>query len=362
LLMDDAMTLIEKYLAKEVFKYFSILLLMVVSIYLMVDFFEKIDNFMEAGLPLPKILSFFQLKIPLIVTQITPVGILLAVIIVFGLMNKNNELIALQSSGVSIYFLLRPVIFIGLTLSILIFLLSELIVPMTVSKANRIWNVEVKKRSAVISRGKNIWIKDKGAIYNITYFNPAKQTISGIAFNYFDDDFKLTRRIDAKKGVFKKGRWIFYEIMEQKLSKESNNYQFSFFKEREESFHFLPEEIKRVVKKSEEMNFLELLEYIKNIESEGYDASIYKVDLYAKLAFPFICLIMCLVGPIIASRREVKEGLSASIFYGICIAFFYWIFYSFCLSLGYGETLPPFLAAWTANIIFFSLAVFALLK
>ncbi|UCD91076.1 MAG: LPS export ABC transporter permease LptG [Desulfobacterales bacterium] len=360
--MGDMMTLIDKYLAKEVFKYFNMLLLMVVSIYLLVDFFEKIDNFMEAGLPISKILSFFQLKIPLIVTQITPIGILLAVIIVFGLMNKNNELIALQSSGVSIYFLLRPVIFIGLTLSILVFLLSDLIVPITVSKANKIWNVEVKKRSAVISKGKNIWIKDKGAIYNITYFNPAKRTISGIAFNYFDDDFRLTRRIDARRGIFKNGRWIFYGVMEQKLNKESNNYQFSFFKKREESFHFLPEEIKRVVKKSEEMNFLELFEYIRNIESEGYDASTYKVDLYAKLAFPFICLIMCLVGPFIAGRREVKEGLSVSIFYGICIAFFYWVFYSFCLSLGHGEILPPFLAAWTANIVFFSLGIFAIMK
>ena len=174
------MSLIEKYLTKEFLKYFSILLIAVVSIYLAVDFFEKIDNFMEASLPFSKIISFFQFKIPSIVVRIAPVGILLAVIIVFGLMNKNNELIALQSSGVSIYYLLRAVVLIGLLLSILIFLLSELIVPITISKANRIWNVEVKKKSAVISRGKNIWIKGNRAIYHITYYNPANSTILGV--------------------------------------------------------------------------------------------------------------------------------------------------------------------------------------
>jgi lipopolysaccharide export system permease protein len=356
------MSLIEKYLTKEIVKYFGVVLLTVVSIYLLVGFFEKIDNFMEAGLSFLKVVSFFGMKIPFIIAQISPVGILLAVIVVFGLMNKNNEIIALKSSGVSIYYLLKPVLFIGLLLSILVFVLSELIVPITITKANRIWDVEVKKKSAVISREKNIWIKGNRSIYHITYYNPAKNSILGITLNYFDDNFRLIRRVDANKGVFKKGKWIFYDIMEQMLDEESNSYRVTFLDEREEPIPFLPEEIKRVVKKSEEMNFLDLLAYIKNIENEGYDASFYKVDLYAKLAFPLVCFIMCMVGTGIATRSKAKESLSVSVFLGVCISFFYWIFYSFCLSLGYGEMLPPIMAAWVANGIFFCFGVLVLLK
>lgn len=356
------MSLIAKYLAKEIFKYFAILLLMVVGIYLLVDFFERIDDFLEADLSFIKAIIFFHLKIPFIVSQIAPIGVFLAVIIVFGLMNKHNEIIALQSSGGSMYYLLRPTLLIGLFLSILIFLLAELVVPMTISKANNIWSVEVKKESAVVSKGKNIWIKDNRAIYYITYYNPANQTILGVSFNFFDDEFRLTKRVDANKGVFKDRRWIFHEVMEQKLDEVTGNYQFSYFEEREVPFYFLPKDIKQVVKKSEEMNFLELLEFVNKIEAEGYDASVYKVDLYAKSAFPFVCFIMCLVGPCIASARKLKESLSVSIFYGICIAFLYWIFYSFCLSLGYGEMLPPSIAAWTANVVFFFFGVFLLMR
>ncbi len=166
------MSLINKYLTKEILKYFCILLATVVGIYLAVGFFEKIDNFMEASLPFLKIIRYFYLKIPLIVAKITPVGILLAVIVVFGLMNKNNEILALKSSGASIYYILWPVVSIGLSLSVLIFLLSELIVPITISKVNRIRNFEVKKKSVTISRGKNIWIKGDLSIYHITYYNP----------------------------------------------------------------------------------------------------------------------------------------------------------------------------------------------
>ena len=346
------MSLIEKYLTKEIFKYFGIVLLTVVGIYLTVDFFQRVDNFLEANLPFSRIIRFYQLKIPLVIAQIGPIGILLAVSIVFALMSKNNEIIALKSSGVSITYLLGPVVLIGLLLSIIIFLLSELIVPITISKANRIWNVEVKKKSSVISKGKDVWIKGNRVICHITYYNPANSTISGVELNFFDNDFRLTQRVDAKKGVFKNGKWIFYDIMEQKLDKETNHYRVTFAKERAEPFDFLPEDIKRVVKKSEEMGFLELYAYIEDIENEGYDASAYKVDLYAKLAFPFVSFIMCLAGAGISSRSQLKGGLSVSIFYGICGAFFYWIFYSFCLSLGYGEMLPPFISAWTANLVF----------
>ena len=356
------MSLIKKYLTKEILKYFCILLAAVVSIFIAVDFFEKIDNFMEASLPFSKIIRFYYLKMPSIVARITPVGILLSVIVVFGLMNKNNEIIALKSSGANIYYILRPVVSIGLFLSVLIFLLSELIVPITISKVNRIWNFEVKKKSATISRGKNIWIKGDRAIFHITYYNPSNSNILGVTLNYFDDDFRLTRRVDAKKGVFKEGKWIFYEIIEQKLDKESNNYRVAFLEEREEPFIFLPEDIKRVVKKSEEMNLLELLEYIKNIENEGYDASAYKVDMNTKLAFPFVCFVMCLVGTGVGGRGKIKESLAVSICYGIGIAFFFWIFYSFCLSLGYGEILPPFVAAWSANFVFLCFGLFALLN
>jgi len=222
--------------------------------------------------------------------------------------------------------------------------------------------VEVKNKSAVISRETNIWIKGNRAIYHITYYNPANSTILGITLNYFDEDFRLTRRVDAKKGIFKKGKWIFYDVMEQVLAKESNTYRTAFHDEREELIPFLPEEIKRVFKKSKEMNFLDLLAYIKNIEDEGYDASFYKVDLYAKLAFPSVCFLMCMVGTGIATRSKAKESLSPRVFYGICVAFLYWIFYSFCLSLGYGEMLHPFVAAWVANVIIFCFGVLVLVK
>ncbi len=356
------MLIINKYLTKEILKYFSIMLAMIVGMYIAVDFFERIDNFIKAGVPLSKAFIFFIFKIPFIIAQIIPVCILLAVIIVFGLMTKNNEIIALKSSGVSIYYLLRPVLLIGLLFSILLFFLSEAIVPITMGNANKIWLGDVRKESAVISKEKNIWIKGNRLITHIKYYNPEDKAVFGITINNFDKDFKLIRRVDAKKGVFEKGKWFLHEIVEQNLNKEDGNYKITFHKKRAEELDFLPEDLKRVIKKSEEMSFKELLSYIKKIEIEGYNAAIYKVDLYAKSAFPFVCIIMCMLGTGIAVKGKISAGLAVNIVCGIMAVFLYWVFYSFCISLGYGDMLPPFIAAWTANLVFLCFGVITLLN
>jgi lipopolysaccharide export system permease protein len=277
-------------------------------------------------------------------------------------MNKNNEIIALKSGGISVYYLLRPVLIIAALLSITLFFLSEIIVPITISKANKIWFIEVKGQAGVTGKQKNLWIKGHRAIYFIKFFNPQNQTISGVALNFFNQQFKLARRIDANRGFYKQGKWIFYEIMEQVLDKESETYNVRFYPQKDEDVDFLLEDLKQVFKKSEEMNIAELFKYIKEVELEGYDATPFRVDFHARFAYPVLTIIVCLIGTGIAVKRKSREGPSISIAFGAVIVFLYWVLHSFCLSLGYGGLLPPLIAAWISNIIVSCYAVLNLIN
>ena len=356
------MTILDKYLAREIIKYLLTVLIAVVGVYLAVDFFQKIDNFILADIPFSRMITYFALKIPLIVAQIMPVGILLGVLIGFGLMNKNNEIIALKCGGVSVYYLLRPVLVISIALSILMFLMSEAIVPLTISKANTIWLSEVKKKTLLSYRQNNIWIKGNRSIYYIKYYNPQKNRISGISLNYFDKDFRLIKRVDAKEGIFRDGKWVLFDLMEQVLDGKDQGYRVSFYDQRVAQVDFIPQDLKHFMKKSEEMSVTELFEYIQDVESEGYDATAYRVDFHAKFAIPLVCVIMSLIGTGIAVKRRIKEGLSISIAFGVGMIFLYWISYSFCLSLGYGEVLPPIIATWISNVIFACLGIVNLIN
>jgi len=355
------MAIVDRYLIREVVKHFGIVLLAAIGIYLAVDFFENIDKFLEAGLPMARMFEFLQLKLPLIVVQITPVGILLAVLITFGLMNKKNEIIALRCGGMSSYYLLRPILLLGIVFSVMLFLVSEIIVPVSIRKANEIWRVEVKKYATTAIQ-KNIWFKGHRSISFISYFNPRDKTISGITLNFFDGKFRLIRRVDAARGEFKQGRWIFRDLMEQVYNPKTGTFQVTFQHQQAETLDFLPEDLQRVAKKSEEMSFKELFEYIRNIESEGYDATPYRVDFHAKFALPVACLIVSVVGAGVTLRKKGKEELSVSIVFGCVVVFLYWVSHGFCLSLGYGGMLPPFIAAWISNLIFACFAVFNFLN
>lgn len=356
------MTIVDKYLAREILKCLVVVLAVVVSLFVIAEFFNKADNFMEAGLPISRLIRYLQLKLPQIIAQITPIGLLLAVLIAFGLMNKNNEIIALKSGGVSVYYLLRPVLTIAVFLAILLFSLSEIVVPITISKANKIWLMEVKNKPTITSKQRNIWIKGHRAIYFIQYFNPQNQTISGVILNFFDKEFKLTRRVDAKKGVYVQGKWVFYDSMEQVLDEESAIYNVRLHSQKAENVDFLPEDLMRVFKKSDEMNIAELFTYIKEVESEGYDATTFRVDFHARFAYPVLSIIVCLMGTGIAVKRKSREGPSVSIAFGAAMVFLYWVLHSFCLSLGYGGLLPPVISAWISNIIFLCYGVLNLIN
>ncbi len=355
------MGILNKYITQEIVKYLFIVMVLVVGLYVTVDFFEKIDNFMEQNLPITLMISFLALKTPLIIAQMFPISLFLSVIMVFALMSKHNEVLALKSSGISVYTLLKPVLGIGVVFSVFLFFFSEIMVPLTITHANRIWQEDVRKKPATVSREKNIWIQADRSIYHIKYYNPASMSIHGVTLYFFDKNFSLTRRVDAEKGDFVNEKWVLENVMEQVLDTDTGKYAANFYEKMETVFDLVPDDLGIVVKKSEEMNFSELHGYIQKIESDGYDASGYKVDLYAKLAFPFVCIILCLTGVGIALRVTRREGTGIGIAIGIVTAFLYWIFYSFCLSLGYGEVLPPLIAAWMANLVFLCFAAVMLL-
>jgi lipopolysaccharide export system permease protein len=356
------MTIIHSYISRLFFKYFCIVLGMVIFIYLSIDFFQRIDTFMSGSLSTSAILSYFLYKTPLIVSQITPAAMLLGVLIVFGLMTKNNEIVALKSGGISEYYLIAPMVVIGLCLSLGLFFFTETVAPITNARANRVAEKSKNKQKLVTSTEKNIWIRGDHSITHVAFYSPIDQHILNVTIYYFDDEFRLTRRIDAKKGEFRKGKWTLSDCLSQTLGNQDDGGQVVFTETEALDIDLKPEDLKRVEQESAEMSYSSLLKYIWRVEKEGYDATKYRVDLYAKTAYPFVCLIMSLFGSGIALRGKTREGMAVSFAYGIISAFCYWGVYSFCLSLGYGDMIAPLIAAWTANVIFFFIGGILLLN
>ncbi len=346
------MSIFFRYISREIVKSAAVVAVVVITVYLAVDFFGKIDNFMEADLPPAVALVFFGLKIPFIVVQMMPVAVLIAVLLVFGLMKKNNEIIVIKTSGLSVGSLLAPAAAVGAGASLLLFLVSEMVVPVTTGQANQIWLQKVRQKTSTLQKRSDIWLKDEQVILYIRHYDPAEQKVFGITVNYIGENFQIKRRIDARRGVYTNNTWILQDLMDSRFGKKGNLVRSDVKRRLTVDLSIMPEDLGRAVKSTKEMGFVELLHHIEELKSEGYSVATYRTDLHAKISFSVVCLLMSIFATGLALSGRSRGDITANIAYGIGTSFIYWIFYSFCLSLGYGGILPPLVAAWTANIVF----------
>jgi lipopolysaccharide export system permease protein len=356
------MPCLHKYWLKEFFKLFLIIQLIILVLFIFIDYLSRMDRFLNSNISLLEALWYVLLKVPFMFVQLTPASILLSVIVVFGLMNRNNELVALKSSGISVYFLVKPALLAGLLLAGLMFLLGETLIPVSMAKANYIRYNEMQKDKKVSLGRKDIWIRSEKKLIHINFFDPVQQTIAGITATTMGDDFKIQARIDAKTGFYEDGKWVLEGVIEQSYKAHENDYEVKLIPVKTIDLKIKLEDLGAMAKTSDEMSFSELKDYVKKVEAEGYDPTTYQVDMNGKIAFPFICIIMALAGAATGMRSFVKANMPAAIALGVLISFLYWIMYGFCLSMGYATILPPVVAAWVANLFFLCLGTIYLIN
>ena len=296
------MTILYRYVTREILTSFLIVLTAVLSIYMAIDFIEKIDNFLEAGVPASRCVTYLLYKLPLIFVQIAPVGFLLSILVALGLMSKNHEVIALKSCGIGKSRLLNPTLVLGVLFCGGLFVVGEMLVPVFMAKANQIWLQEVRKKNIYASRPNDIWMRAGRQIIHIKQYAPAEKRVSGITIHTFDDNFRLIQRIDAPSGAFDNSRWQLTDAVVQIFGDDGGAHQLELHDTLAVDIDLNPDDLAQAAKRSDEMGLAELGHYIEKVEGEGYTATRYRVDYHSKIATPFVCIFLSVLGVAIALR------------------------------------------------------------
>lgn len=337
-------------------RFFCITGISFIALYLIVDFFEKIRMFLSNSASIIQMTSYFLLSIPLIISLILPAAVLLAALLTYSTLSKFSEITAMKANGISLYRLSLPVLIFASIIAVFLFYFSELITPAALQKTEHIVRVDVQKQKNLgFFKQDEIWYHGERAIYNFKMFDVVNYTLRGITINYINPDFTLQMRIDAQRAEWKNGKWIFFNLLQTHFD-SNNSPVLEWSKQKIIDLPEKPNDFKIIQKDAEKMGFFDLRKYVKKIRSEGYDATRYLVDLHGKLAFPFVTLILVIIGISFSLRQERHGGVMQSLGIGIIIGFSYWIVHAFSMSLGRSGILPAILSAWLANIIFFAAA------
>lgn len=345
------MRTLDRYLLREFATYLVLGLLGFITIFIVVDVFEKIDVFLDHRAPLPLVLSFYLFRTPEVVVRVLPVALLLATFLALGQLNKFGELTAMRAAGLSLLRILAPVFGVA-TLAVLGSLaLGEAVVPEANQERDRIFDEQIQRLRprAVTERADVTYLGTGGRVFYMRLYLIQEKRMHEVSLQEFRQG-EITRRIDAAEATWDGRRWVF-----------SSGFLRTFDggKEHVEPFDHMavdgiterPGDFAKESRKPDEMSYPELRDYVDRLRASGSRVANYLVDLHLKLAFPLVNLIVVMIGAPVATRLRMQ---SAALGFGlsVTISFLYYGFMRTGQALGHNGALPPYLAAWLGDIVF----------
>lgn len=328
-----------------------------ISLFLLIEFFQHTDRFTKSAHAFAMVLAYVLLLVPGYFNLILPLAFLISMLIVLILMIRGNEMIVVRTSGISTLSLMKPFVGFSIMLVLLSFIMAEWVVPLSANASNYIYQVKIKgEESHVFIKNDRIWFKRDKRICNIDFYDTKKDIIKGLTVLDLNPDFSVNQRTDAAEGKWQDGSWRFTGISVRTFGK--NGYITKKTYPTMSNIITEPPSVFKIVERNpEEMSYRELRRYISRLKEDGHDVRRYLVDLYNKMAFPFINLIMVFAAFSVGLRYAKTKHVSKGIFSGILVGAFYWFFHSVSLSLGYSEIFPPLFSAWFSNLLFIATGI-----
>jgi len=351
--------ILDRYLVREFLTAFSLALLFFVAVFVVVDVFEKIDTFIDYKAPLFSVVEFYLFGIPYIVVLVLPVAMLLGCLLAFGQMARRNELVAMGTSGIDFLRTAAPVLVLAFVFCGFSLAMGELVVPASNRAKENVMRVTIKKMpvSPTTRRANVNYLGSGGRIFLIKLYDTVERSMKEVVIQEFGSN-TLLRRIDAAKAVWDGTQWVFHDgFIRSFRDGVEHASQFSTLTIPDLSER--PEDFAKQEAEPDEMNFVQLLRYVKRVRESGGRIQKYLVELHMKLAFPLTNVIVTLVGVSLSTR--VRRGtLALGVGLSLLISFTYYGFLKTGQALGHSGVLPPVVAAWMGNLFFGGLGVYLL--
>ena len=351
------MKIINRYIIREFLSPFMYSLLSFISIFMIVDLFDTLDETLTHNVHILTLGKYYLLLTPYILVNVIPITVLLASFYSIKNFNKHNEIIAIRMSGVSLFKLLKPFLKLGILISLIVLIINETLVPQTLYRADTLRKTKMRDQSPQKkTKQKNIenlgFHGKDNRLYYIGKFDVNKKEIQNILIFKYNNENILKQRISALSGTWEENSWLFKDVIVSTYTSSESFPQQKIFKERIFNIDITPETLGKNKNQTEYMNSYDLYQLIYKFSQE--DSKIrnkFIVDLCYKTAFPFTSLMILLFSLPLALLRS-RSGALMSIGASILIGIIFYAVMSISIAFGKGGIFPPLISAWFANILF----------
>jgi lipopolysaccharide export system permease protein len=358
------MRLLDRYLLRELLVPLGYCLSGFLLLWVSADLINEMRGFQEKRLLAGDIALYYLVKAPEYVVLVLPIGLLLALLYALTNHARHNEITAIRAAGVSLWRMCSPYFLVGFLASLMLFALNEFWVPNSLDAAELIRNRRMPVSADAPGRDRVLKHRVENARDGRVWYAGVYDLRTGEMFNMSvtttrPDGSQLL--LEAERAVRVRGVWTFYRALERQ---QTNSLMMPLQPRAEvltkPEFTETPEEMKseisistgNALKKARraDIPIAAIRNYLRFHPHPTHAAALF-TKLHGRLAAPWTCLVVVLIAiPFGAGsgRRNVFVGVASS----ILICFTYFVVQQFCLALGAGGHVEPWLAGWFPNLAF----------
>lgn len=344
------------YILGKFARIFGLCMVTVTTIYLVVDFFEKLRKFLKYDVDLSLIFSFFGFRIPEILYLLAPLAALMASILTVGGLNRTKEITAMRSCGMSFYQIGLPFLGLGSMISLVCFFLASAVIPATNRQADFIQTVLIQNKPEHLSLEANrIWLRlGTDAVMEIQTVQDDGSQLQGIRLYQLDEPFYLGAIVEGRQAVFSDDQWLMNDVLTRQLEPHQPAQMVTTAQETL-ALPLVPDDFRNWLAQSPElMTLAQLRDHIQRLAHEGHSLDRYLTNYWSRIAYGVAPLVMTLLGMSVSFLGSGVRGVGVAKGLGqtLAIGFLFWAAHSVGVVLGQNGAIPPFIGSWIATLMF----------
>ncbi len=352
------MKILNRYIIKKYLSTFFLSISLIILIVIIFDISEKIDDFLESKAPLKEIIFTYYLNfIPYFVNLFLSLFAFISVMFFTAKMASNTEIIAILSSGISFKRLLVPYLIAAFILAIISFYLANFLIPYANVKRIAFEIRYINVQSSYRARDIHLQIKPEGTFVYVQTFVDNSKT-----------GYRFSMQKINKKGLYYKldAEYIQWDTIHQRWKimnyflRTVNGMKETIRKGKEIDtvINLKPSDLTQKLINVDVMNYSQLRKFIEEEKLKGTgNIQYYQVQKHKRIASPFATIVLSLIGVALSSRK-IRGGIGIYLGLGITISFAYILFMQISSTFGNMGTLPPIIAVWLPNVVFFIISLY----
>jgi lipopolysaccharide export system permease protein len=329
---------------------------LIISISIIFDISEKIDDYISKNAPLKAILLDYYLPfIPYFTNLFSALFNFIAVIFFTSKMAANSEIIAMLASGISYKRMMRPYLVASGIIALMSWILGNFVIPP--ANLSRVNFTNIYVNSDYVNSEKNIHrqLEPGLFVYMKSYNNKSDVGYKFTIEKFEGSQLKSKLIADYIKWDREKKKWVIHNYFVRDMSGPIE--KISTGNQIDTTLRMSPTEFGQQNSKQETMDYWQINDYIKDLQLRGVDnVSSYEKEKYQRTAGPISTFILTIIGVSLASRKT-RGGIGLHLGLGLLLGFSYIMFMQVSTIFAFKAGFNILLAVWLPNLIYAVIAL-----